>query len=151
MGPLMKQLEIIVYPNPILKQKCTEVTDINQELRNTVRQMMLLCQSQKGLGLSAPQVGITQTFFICHLYPSVIINPITIKRSGRVKGIEGCLSIPNTQIEVYRPKKITVNGFTIKGEEFTKEYSGLDVRVICHEIDHLFGILINDNQKSAKK
>ncbi len=140
----MKQLEIIVYPNPILKQKCTDVTDINQELRDTVHAMMYLCQSHKGMGLSAPQVGITKAFFICHLYPSVIINPIITKRSGRVNGVEGCLSIPGKQFKVWRPKKITVNGFMITGEEFTREYSGLDARVICHEINHILGKLIND-------
>ncbi len=139
-------MQILKYPNPILKQKCTDVTDINKELRETVREMMFLCQNQKGLGLSAPQVGITKAFFICHLYPSVVINPIITKRKGRIKGIEGCLSIPGEQFEVWRPKKITVNGFMITGEEFTREYSGLDARLMCHEIDHLFGKLINDNQ-----
>ena len=137
-------MEILLYPNPILRQECTEVTNIDSVLRETVRQMMFLCQSQKGLGLSAPQVGITEAFFVCHLYPSVVINPIITKRSGRVKGLEGCLSIPDQEFEVWRPKKITVNGFTIKGKEFTREYSGQDARLMCHEINHLLGKLIND-------
>lgn len=137
-------MEILIYPNPILRQKCTEVTNIDKELRKTVKEMMFLCQSQKGLGLSAPQVGISKTFFICHLYPSVVINPIIIKRKGRVKGIEGCLSIPDQEFEVWRPKKITVNGFMITGEEFTREYAGMDARLICHEMDHLLGKLILD-------
>ena len=147
-------MEIILYPDPRLKQKCTEVTNIDKALRETVREMMMLCQSHvyqgipsPALGLAAPQVGITETFFVCHLYPSVVINPIITKRKGRVKGTEGCLSIPGEQFEVWRPKKITVNGFTIKGEEFIIEYSGLDARVMCHEIDHLFGKLINNHKE----
>lgn len=143
-------MQILIHPNPILRQKCTDVTNIDEDLRETVRQMMFLCQSKKGLGLSAPQVGITKAFFICHLYPSVVINPIITKRKGRVKGIEGCLSIPGEQFEVWRPKTITVNGFTIKGEEFTREYYGLDSRVMCHEIDHLRGTLILDHIKKRK-
>lgn len=139
-------MEILIYPNSILKTKCAEVTNIDKKLRETVREMMFLCQGQHGLGLSAPQVGITETFFVCHLYPSVVINPIIIKRKGRVNGVEGCLSIPGEQFEVWRPKKITVNGFMITGEEFTREYSGMDARVICHEIDHLVGKLINDRK-----
>ena len=140
----MKTKKIILYPDPVLKQKCTEVTDINKALRETVKEMMFLCQSQKGLGLSAPQVGISKAFFICHLYPSVVINPIIIKRKGRVEGIEGCLSIPGKQFTVWRPKKITVNGFMITGEEFTIKYTGMDARIMSHEIDHLFRRLIND-------
>lgn len=137
-------MKILIYPNPVLKQKCTEVTNINKELRETTLEMMYLCQSHKGWGLSAPQVGISKTFFICHLYPSVVINPIITKRKGRVEGTEGCLSIPGQEFKIWRPKKITVNGFMITGEEFTREYSGLDARLMCHEIDHLVGRLIND-------
>ena len=144
-------MEILIYPDPRLKQKCTEVTNIDKALRETVKEMMFLCQNHvyqgipsQALGLAAPQVGIMKTFFVCHLYPSVIINPIITKRKGRVNGMEGCLSIPGQQFEVWRPKKITVNGFMITGEEFTREYVGLDARVMCHEIYHLIGRLIND-------
>lgn len=148
-GPLT--MKIILYPDPRLKQKCAEVTDINKELRDTVEEMMFLCQNNvcqgipsQALGLAAPQVGIMKTFFVCHLYPSVVINPIITKRKGRVNGVEGCLSIPGERFEIWRPKKITVNGFLITGKEFTREYTGMDARIMSHEIDHLFGKLIND-------
>lgn len=143
----MTNLKIIQYPNPILKKKCSLVKKMDASFRQTVKEMIFLMQSERGLGLSAPQVGISEQFFVWKYWPSVVVNPIITKRKGRVTSEEGCLSIPDTIVKVPRAEEIWVEGYDIKGREFKKHLKDLPSIVFQHELNHLQGILITDYAK----
>ena len=98
-----------------------------------------------GVGLAAPQVGILRRVVVIDLGEEEgmleLINPVIIKTEGSVKDTEGCLSIPGKAGEVVRPRKATVRAFDRNGEEFEFTGEELYARCICHECDHLDGIL----------
>jgi len=100
-----------------------------------------------GVGLAAPQVGVLKRICVIDVGegPIVLINPEKIEESAeQVVDIEGCLSIPGVYGEVKRPERVVVKALNRKGESFTIEGTGLLARALCHEMDHLDGILFED-------
>lgn len=99
-----------------------------------------------GVGLAAPQVGILKRIAVVDVGegPLNLINPEIIETEGQYIDEEGCLSIPGRQGKVLRPEKVRVEALNEKGEKFTLEGEGLLARALCHEIDHLDGILFID-------
>ncbi len=139
---------IRVVEDPILRKKTREVKEINEKIKIIVEDMIETMYIEKGVGLAAPQVGILKRIFVIDIYDEtgvkVFINSKITKTSGEVEGEEGCLSIPGKIGKVMRPEKITVTALNLEGEEFTMEAEGLLARAICHESDHLDGILYID-------
>jgi peptide deformylase len=130
----------------ILRKKCRKVDEINDRVKTLVKDMIETMYSADGVGLAAPQVGILKRIAVIDVGegPITLINPEIIERHGCEVDVEGCLSLPGKQGQVERPKKVKVKALDINGEEFTLEGEDLLARAICHELDHLDGILFTD-------
>jgi len=140
-------LEIKKYPNPVLRKKCQEVTEITDEIRNLSQDMKETVEQKDGLGLAAPQIGELKRIIIIQTAngPEVFINP---KITGKSKGIEireeGCLSFPGLFLKIKRAGEIEMEFLNLRGEKKEMKAGGLSARIFQHEIDHLDGILLID-------
>jgi peptide deformylase len=133
--------------DPVLKSRATPVDRFDDSLRRQVSRMAGIMHDALGVGLAAPQLGISQRLLVYRVGPDapviVLANPELEWASGEVEpGEEGCLSIPGVLVDVDRPVYVRVRGLDEEGEERVVEASGLEARVIQHEIDHLDGVLI---------
>ncbi len=149
----MKSLFVRIFGDSVLRKKASSVSKITLETRELVSQMTNIMHENKGVGLAAPQIGISERIIIADIGKGhfAIINPeIRTKEGGDVEE-EGCLSIPGIIVEVKRAQRILVSGLDIHGEIIKIKASHLMARVLQHEIDHLNGILIVDYADSQKK
>jgi peptide deformylase len=133
--------------DPVLKSRATPVDRFDESLRRQASRMAGIMHDSLGVGLAAPQLGISQRLLVYRVGPdapvTVLANPELEWASGEVElGEEGCLSIPGIVVDVDRPVYVRVRGLDEEGEERVVEASGLEARVIQHEIDHLDGVLI---------
>ena len=142
--------------DPILKTKARQVERFDDELRDEVTRMGVLMHDALGIGLAAPQVGIAHRVLVYRVEPDssvvALVNP-QIEWSSRDEEIseEGCLSLPMIHVEVERPLAVLVNARDEHGAELVIEATGLEARVIQHEIDHLDGILILDRTSREQR
>ena len=131
--------------DPCLKKKCREVENFDEKLHTLLDDMQETLILSNGVGLAAPQVGILRRAVVIDLGEDEgmleLINPVITHTEGSVTDTEGCLSVPGKAGTVTRPQKATVKAFDRYGDEF--EFTGEDLyaRCICHECDHLDGIL----------
>ena len=137
------------YGDPILKSRATEVDRFDDALRSQVARMAGLMSDALGVGLAAPQLGVSQRLLVYRVgFDAPVIalaNPAVEWSSADEETFEeGCLSIPGVVVDVDRPIHVRVRGQDEEGEERLVEASGLEARVIQHEIDHLDGVLILD-------
>lgn len=132
--------------DPILRKVSREVTEINERIKTLLEDMVETMYEYDGVGLAAPQVGVLRRVIVIDVGegPIKMINPEIIEEEGESIDIEGCLSIPNRSGTVKRPEKLKVKYLDEKGEEKILEGTGLLARVLCHEIDHLNGVLFID-------
>ncbi len=132
--------------DPILRKQSRVVKDINQRILILLDDMKETMSDADGVGLAAPQVGVLKRVIITDVGEGVVeyINPEIIETDGENCGIEGCLSIPEKSGKVIRPEKLKVKALNREGLEFEMSAEGLLARAICHEIDHLNGILFTD-------
>jgi peptide deformylase len=133
--------------DPVLKSRATPVDRFDDSLRRQASRMAGIMHDALGVGLAAPQLGISQRLLVYRIGPdapvTVLANPELDWTSGELElGEEGCLSIPGVLVDVDRPIHVRVRGLDEEGEERVVEASGLEARVIQHEIDHLDGVLI---------
>jgi len=143
----MAILEIKEYGEPILRGKALPVKEIDPEILNLIKDMAETMYTDSGVGLAAPQVGVSKRIIVIDGEEEglmVLINPILVKSEGELVEEEGCLSIPGIYSQVKRASKVTVKALNENGDpiEMTKE--GLASRALQHEIDHLDGILFID-------
>ncbi|GIM27860.1 peptide deformylase [Clostridium polyendosporum] len=135
----------------LLRKKSRNVDEINERVLTLIKDMIETMYDADGVGLAAPQVGILKRIFVIDIYdgngPKVFINPEILEKSGSKIDVEGCLSVPGEQGEVERPEKVKVKALDEKGIEFILEAEDLLARAICHENDHLDGILFVDHVK----
>ena len=154
-------LPILTYPNPILKRQCTPVQNFNRELRTFIDNMFETMYAAPGVGLAAPQVGVSERILVIDVGrlegeaikrdPKVIINPEITRREGKITWDEGCLSLPELIVPVERDQQIVVTGKNPDGKAMT--LSGEDLLAVAfqHEIDHLDGILLVDRLSRLKR
>ena len=133
--------------DPVLKSRATPVDRFDDSLRKQVSRMAGIMNDALGVGLAAPQLGISQRLLIYRVGPDapviVLANPELEWASAESEvGEEGCLSIPGVLVDVDRHVHVRVRGLDEEGEQRTVEASGLEARVIQHEMDHLDGVLI---------
>jgi len=137
--------------NPILRKKTEPVVEITGEVLNLIKNMSKTMAENKGVGLSANQVGKSIRLFVISPGLSkkqIFINPEIIKLSKKTETIEeGCLSLPNVFIPIKRAKSLKIKAIDEKGKGFKLKAKDLLARAIQHEFDHLNGILICDNAK----
>jgi peptide deformylase len=135
--------------DPVLRTKALPIELFDDALRDEVRLMAVLMEDALGIGLAAPQVGISHRVLVYRVEPESPVNTLVnpqIEWSSRDEEIseEGCLSLPFVHVDVERPVSVLVRARDEYGEEVVIEASGLEARVIQHEIDHLDGVLILD-------
>jgi peptide deformylase len=151
---MAKIREVRVVPDPVLRQKAVRVPEIDKSIVQLVDDMILTMQKSDGVGLAAPQVGVSLRVIVLQMpdqEPFCIINPEITKRNGEVELMEGCLSVPGYQGEVIRSVSIIAKGLNIKGEKIKIKTGGLLSQAIEHETDHLDGILYIDRLASDDK
>lgn len=131
----------------ILRKKSREVTKIDDKILTLLDDMVDTMYEEDGIGLAAPQVGILKRLVVIDVgdeYVYKMINPRIVKSSGKQVDQEGCLSVPEIKGNVVRPKNVTVVYTNENGDEVTLVAEDLLARCICHEVDHLNGVLFID-------
>ncbi|MFA5338237.1 MAG: peptide deformylase [Candidatus Omnitrophota bacterium] len=150
---MQTKLRIYTWPERILYKKCKKVSVVDDKIRKLLDEMRLLMIEGKGVGIAANQVGIDLSLAVIEFEDKLfkLINPRILKKTGKVKFLEGCLSFPGLEVEINRAKKIWVSYINEKGESIDLELDGIFSIVFQHEIDHLNGILLSDRISLWKK
>ena len=140
------ELNIRTYPDPILREKSMPITVFNEGVKKIATSMRNFIQRLNGIGLSAPQIGVSERIILADAgqKPIFIVNPEIVETKAEETFEEGCLSIPGTFIQIIRPSAITIKGYDLEGKEIQFKAKDLLARVIQHEVDHLDGRLIID-------
>jgi len=143
----LKKYELKIYPDPVLRKISSPVLGINNIIRHLIKKMAKIMYSGKGIGLAAPQVGTLERVIIADIGEGLIsmINPEILTGYGEDYIDEGCLSLPDTVVNVKRKQSVFVRYLDKNEKEKESELDGLTARVIQHEIDHLNGVLIIDH------
>lgn len=138
--------EIRKKGDEILRKICKPVTEVNKKVKELLDDMLDTMYEADGVGLAAPQVGILKRIVVIDVGdgPVVLINPEKLEESGEQLHAEGCLSIPGIYGEVKRPERVLVKALDRDGKEQRIEATGMLAIAMCHEIDHLDGILFED-------
>ncbi len=145
--------EILVEGDPALLKKSRQVVKFDDRLATLVADLKDTMYEGEGVGLAAPQVGVLRRLFVMDINDGegafVFINPEIIDEEGEQKGLEGCLSLPGLVGIVSRPLTVKIRAQDETGEYFEKTYSGLAARCVCHETDHLDGVLYRQRSEIA--
>ncbi|MBE6714248.1 MAG: peptide deformylase [Ruminococcaceae bacterium] len=144
----MAILKIVKEGDSVLRGKCREIAEITPRILTLLDDMAETLHKADGCGLAAPQVGVRRRIALVEVEEGdliELINPVIVEKSGHQEEIEGCLSVPGKWGVTNRPMNVTVKAINRNGEEFTVSGSGLKARALCHEIDHLDGILFVDH------
>ena len=139
---------IVEKGDSVLNKHCRPVTDFNDRLHTLLDDMAETLMHANGVGLAAPQVGVLRRMAIVECEEGELIeliNPEIISKEGEQEEIEGCLSVPGKWGITHRPMKVKVRATDRNGDTFEVEGEGLLARALCHEIDHLDGIIFYDN------
>lgn len=154
----MAILEIRKYPDEILKKKAEKIETLDGNLQKLIDDMIETMYKANGIGLAAPQVGISKRLIIVDTSPRqenqsliVLINPEIIQSEGEILSEEGCLSLPGFLTRLKRKERVLVRGTDRKGKEIEIEAEGLLARALQHEIDHLEGTLLIDRISPLKR
>lgn len=152
----MSVLEIRKFPDPILKEQCSSVTEFGPQLHRLLDDMRETMYAAEGIGLAAPQIGEKVCVAVVDIGVETselieLINPVVLTREGKTSSEEGCLSIPRFRETIERAKGITLSAQDRHGKPFELEADGLLSVCIQHEIDHLNGILFVDHLSRLKR
>lgn len=154
----MATLEIRKYPDEILKKKAEKIETLDSNLQKLIDDMIETMYKANGIGLAAPQVGVSKRLIIVDTSPKqenqgliVLINPEIIQSEGEILSEEGCLSLPGFLTRLKRKERVLVRGTDRKGKEIEIEAEGLLARALQHEIDHLDGTLLIDRISPLKR
>lgn len=140
----MATRNVRIIGDEVLKKTAKEVKEMTPKIKELIQDMFETMYEERGVGLAAPQVGILKRIVVIdpdYESPMALINPVILDSSGEQIGEEGCLSVPGKFGMVKRPDYVKVRACNEEMEEFTMEVTEYTARVICHELDHLDGIL----------
>lgn len=152
----LDNLDIVCYPDPVLRQDARPITEFTPELAALAQRMIELMVQANGVGLAAPQVGIDRRLFVAsptgkaadaHVY----INPVLSDFQGAESQEEGCLSLPGITVKVNRPTACHIEAVDINGNPFSHKAAELLARILQHENDHLNGVLIVDKMNTLDR
>ncbi len=160
----MALLEILTFPNPKLAIKAQPVETVDASITELVDDMFETMYEAEGVGLAAPQVGISKRIIVLDcgvredsderplapVEPYAIVNPVVVEGDGKMMWEEGCLSVPGYTDEVERAARVRVEGLDKHGEPLVIEAEGLLAVCLQHEIDHLEGVLFVDRLSRLK-
>lgn len=141
---------IVLEGDEILRKNCREVAEVNDRIRMILDDMVETMRDANGVGLAAPQIGIMRRMFVAEPEPGKVfyfVNPELVTLEGSQESEEGCLSLPGYVGLVERPEKIKIRGLDRQGEMQEFDFEGFEAIVMCHEFDHLEGILYKDKAK----
>lgn len=156
----MAPYSIRVIGDPVLRQRATEVTDIDGRLAKLADDMITTMYDAPGAGLAAPQIGVQKRLFVYDSHddtgPHVIVNPTIVESRGEWSFEEGCLSVPALSWDIVRPNEVHLTGWDLDGNELSIEADEYLGRIFQHELDHLNGILLlerldEDTRKAAMR
>lgn len=149
---------IVKYGEKVLETAAEPVTVFNSDLEKFVADMFETMYAANGVGLAAPQIGISKRVCVIDVTAGenpdgklVLINPVIISTGGKVAQEEGCLSLPDFRANTSRPLKATLRALDVQGKEFMMTGEGLLARAFCHETDHLNGILFIQHLSMLKR
>jgi peptide deformylase len=148
--------QVIKFGDPVLKSKASPVREFGSELRTEVERMIAIMRDGMGVGLAATQLGVLRRVLVFQAgsdsEPTALVNPeVEWVSDELVVAEEGCLSLPRVSMDVERPLHVRFTGRDVEGEEVRIEASGLEARVLQHELDHLDGVLILDRAPRAQR
>ncbi len=131
---------------PVLREKCADIKNFNQELCDLLDDMKETVRAEHGAGLAAPQIGIAKRVVVVDVEEGYfeMVNPVILSAKGEQTGPEGCLSVKGKQGTVTRPYKVKAEYRDRKGRKHKLTSEGFFARAVCHELDHLDGILYTD-------
>ena len=145
----MAVLKVRKYGDPVLRKRATPVTTITPEIRRVVDDMIETMYDEVGIGLAAPQVGISLRLMVVGNEKTTgaraIVNPVITDKAGEITAEEGCLSLPGIFAQVTRAESVTLEGQDLEGRPVSIKARGLTARVFQHEMDHLDGVLFIDH------
>lgn len=154
-------LEIVKYPDPVLKKKAAPVEKVDREIGRLIEEMFETMYAAPGVGLAAPQIGISKRILVIDVGrlegearrpdPMALVNPIIKTREGKIVWDEGCLSLPHLIIPIERSKKVIVEGLDRTGKPITVAGEDLLAVAFQHEVDHLDGVLLVDRLSRLKR
>ncbi|MCP4902852.1 MAG: peptide deformylase [bacterium] len=154
----MPAREILLYGDPRLEQPCEPVEEFDSDLSTLVDDLFATSWKIPGLGVAAPQIGIGQRLAVVDISvgedPSaqlVFANPEIVESTGRITLEEGCLSFPGLFTKIERPRGVTVAAQDLTGKRFEIEAEGLLAQALCHELDHLDGVLLVHHLRGLKR
>ena len=149
---------IVKYGQTVLEERAEPVTDFNSELEKLVADMFETMYAASGVGLAAPQIGIAKSLAVIDVTSGedskgklVLVNPVIVSTEGKLVQEEGCLSLPDFRAKTPRPLRVTIRAQEIHGKEFTVTGEGLLARALCHETDHLNGVLFIHHLSMLKR
>jgi peptide deformylase len=150
---------IVKYGNTVLETEAADVIEFDTpELHQFLADMFESMYAAKGVGLAAPQIGVSKKIAVIDTSNAedpakklILINPKVLRVEGRQDGEEGCLSIPGFREQVRRGKRVTVRAQDVKGEEFEHTGEDLEARALLHETDHLYGRLYITHISALKR
>jgi peptide deformylase len=153
--------EIKTYPDKVLRQKAAPVESIDGEIQRLIDDMIETMYAAPGVGLAAPQVGVSKQLVVIDVSHReeeepgtpllVLINPVVTASEGELESEEGCLSLPGYITTVKRAQRVSVRALDREGKPVAIEGEGLLCRALQHEIDHLAGTLLIDRISSIKR
>ena len=152
----MTTLPIKIFPDPILRETAATVSTFDKQLRTFVDSMIETMYDSRGIGLAAPQVGISKRICVVDVSeegdtPLHFINPVIESRTGTTPSEEGCLSIPGYRETIKRSEKIAIKAVDVEGKPIELTADGLLAICLQHEIDHLNGVLFIDHLSRLKR
>jgi peptide deformylase len=155
----MALLDIRTYPDEVLRKKAEPVESVDDSLRRLADDMVETMYAAPGVGLAAPQVGVSKRLIVADIGLHegeesrlvILFNPEIIEADGSIEFEEGCLSLPGFNVVVSRAGRVVVRGLDREGKEASIEAEGLLAIVLQHEIDHLDGILLIDRAGMLKR
>ena len=142
--------KVVTYGDPVLRSRASDIREFGPELAAEAERMVAIMRDAMGVGLAATQLGVLRRLLVFQAgpdaTPTALANPVIEWSSERdlATAAEGCLSLPRVIVDVERPLHVRVGGVDTSGESLLIEASGLEARVLQHEIDHLNGVLILD-------
>lgn len=150
--------KIVTYGHPVLEKLAEPVPQIDGEIIDLARDMVLTMHAAPGIGLAAPQVNVSRRVITVDLSVGenpadliILVNPELLATEGEEVSEEGCLSVPGIHENVKRPARVRIKGLDLKGDEKVIDAMGQLARVFCHEIDHINGRLFIERLSSLKK